>query len=116
MVELTGSIEYAANVVLAGIGAGKHIVQMNAELDGTLRPILQMQADRAGVIYSFSHGAQQGVQLNLYRTVAGLGVTPRLCGNITALHAPSRNPTTPPVLVENWGHNSAQVDSFLQRT
>src|SRR3546814_13692183 len=77
VVELTGSIEYAANVVLAGIGAGKHIVQMNAELDGTLGPILKMKADRAGVIYSFSDGDQPGVQMNLYRFVAGLGVPPR---------------------------------------
>src|SRR3546814_11343861 len=76
------SIEYAANVVLAGIGAGKHIVQMNAELDGPLGPILKMKADRAGVIYSFSDGDQPGVQMNLYRFVAGLCVTPRLCGNI----------------------------------
>src|SRR3546814_18895194 len=57
---LTGSIEYEANVVLAGIAAVKHIVQMNAELDRTLGPILKMKAGRAGVIYSFSDGDQPG--------------------------------------------------------
>src|SRR3546814_8799465 len=101
------SIEYAANVVLAGIGAGKHIVHMNAELDGTLGPILKMKADRAGVIYSFSDGDQPGVQMNLYRFVAGLGVTPRLCGNIKGLHDPYRNPTTQRGFAEKWGQKSA---------
>src|SRR3546814_3248113 len=43
VVELTGSIEYSANVLLAGIGAGKHIVQMNAELEGTLGPTLKVK-------------------------------------------------------------------------
>src|SRR3546814_84841 len=116
VVELTGSIEYAANVVLAGIGAGKHIVQMNAELDGTLGPILKMKADRAGVIYSFSNGDQPGVQMNLYRFVAGLGVTPRLCGNIKGLHDPYRNPTTQRGFAEKWGQKSAMVASFADGT
>jgi len=40
LVDATGEVEYAARVVLAGIGARKHIVLVNAELDATLGPIL----------------------------------------------------------------------------
>src|SRR3546814_8005229 len=70
-----------------------------------------MKADRAGVIYSFSDGYQPGVQMNLYRFVAGLGVTPRLCGNIKGLHDPYRNPTTQRGFAEKWGQKSAMVAS-----
>src|SRR3546814_4544714 len=89
---------------------------MNAELDVTLGPILKMKAGRAGVIYSFSDGDQPGVQMNLYRFVAGLGVTPRLCGNIKGLHDPYRNPTTQRGFAEKWGQKPAMVASFADGT
>lgn len=116
VVEVTGSIDYAASVVLAAINAGKHVAQMNAELDGTIGPILKAKADTAGVIYSFSDGDQPGVQMNLYRFVAGLGVTPVLCGNIKGLHDPYRNPTTQRAFAERWGQKPAMVASFADGT
>ncbi|MBC7801873.1 MAG: NAD(P)-binding domain-containing protein, partial [Gemmatimonadaceae bacterium] len=58
VVEVTGSVNYAAEVVMAAFAAGKHVVQMNAELDGTVGPILKAHADAAGVIYTFSDGDQ----------------------------------------------------------
>jgi predicted homoserine dehydrogenase-like protein len=116
VVEVTGSVEYAAGVVLAAIEAGKHVIQMNAELDGTVGPILKAKADAAGLIYSFSDGDQPGVQMNLYRFVAGLGVTPVLCGNIKGLHDPYRNPTTQRAFAEKWGQKPAMVASFADGT
>jgi predicted homoserine dehydrogenase-like protein len=116
VVEVTGSVEYAAGVVLAAISAGKHVVQMNAELDGTIGPILKAKADEAGVIYSFSDGDQPGVQMNLYRFVAGLGVKPVLCGNIKGLHDPYRNPETQRAFAERWGQKPAMVASFADGT
>ena len=44
---------------------------MNAELDGTVGPILKTYADRAGVVYTDADGDQPGVQMNLYRFVRG---------------------------------------------
>lgn len=116
VVEVTGSIEYAAGVVLTAIEAGKHVVQMNAELDGTVGPILKAKADAAGVIYSFSDGDQPGVQMNLYRFVAGLGVKPVLCGNIKGLHDPCRTPRTQRAFAEKWGQKPAMVASFADGT
>ena len=116
VVEVTGSIEYAANVVIAAIEAGKHVVQMNAELDGTVGPILKLKADQAGVIYSFSDGDQPGVQMNLLRFVRGIGVTPRLSGNIKGLHDPHRNPETQRAFAERWGQKPAMVASFADGT
>src|SRR3546814_13590164 len=59
----------SSDLVLAAIKAGKHVVHMNAELDGTIGPILKVRADKAGVVYTFSDGDQPGVQMNLYRFV-----------------------------------------------
>ncbi|NQD80736.1 NAD(P)-dependent oxidoreductase [Pseudomonas sp. CrR14] len=116
IIEVTGSIEYAAHAVLAALEAGKHVVQMNAELDGTIGPILKHKADQAGVIYTFSDGDQPGVQMNLYRFVAGLGVKPVLCGNIKGLHDPYRNPTTQQEFARRWGQKPAMVASFADGT
>ncbi len=116
VIEVTGSIEYGARAVLAAIEAGKHVVHMNAELDGTVGPILKDYADRAGVLYTFSDGDQPGVQMNLIRFVRGLGVTPRLAGNIKGLHDPYRNPETQRAFAERWGQKPAMVASFADGT
>lgn len=116
IIEVTGSVEYAAHAVLAAIESGKHVIQMNAELDGTIGPILKVKADRAGVVYSFSDGDQPGVQMNLYRFVQGLGVTPVLCGNIKGLHDPYRNPATQESFAKRWGQKPAMVASFADGT
>ena len=116
IIEVTGSVEYAAHAILACIKTGKHVVHMNAELDGTIGPILKVRADRAGVIYTFSDGDQPGVQMNLYRFVLGLGVKPVLCGNIKGLHDPYRNPTTQAAFAAKWGQKPAMVASFADGT
>lgn len=116
IIEVTGSLEYAAQVVLTAIESGKHVIQMNAELDGTIGPILKKKADAHGVIYSFSDGDQPGVEMNLFRFVEGLGVKPVLCGNIKGLHDPYRNPTTQKAFAEKWGQKPAMVASFADGT
>ena len=85
---------------------------MNAELDATIGPILQTYAERHGVILSACEGDEPGVQMNLYRWVKGLGLTPRVMGNIKGLQDPYRNPTTQKGFAEKWGQNPAMVTSF----
>jgi predicted homoserine dehydrogenase-like protein len=116
VVEVTGAIEYGARVVLRAIEHGKHAVLMNAELDGTLGPILKERADRAGVVYTVSDGDQPGVMMNLYRFVKGIGVRPVLIGNIKGLHDPYRNPTTQEGFARQWGQNPKMVTSFADGT
>ena len=50
--------------------------------------------------------------MNLYRWVRGLGLTPRVIGNIKGLQDPYRNPTTQKGFAEKWGQNPAMVTSF----
>ena len=116
LIEVTGSIDFAAGVVLDGIAHGKDIVLMNAELDGTVGPILQVYADRAGVILTACDGDQPGVQMNLYRFVKGLGLTPLLCGNIKGLQDHYRNPTTQEGYATRWGLSPQMATSFADGT
>ncbi len=116
IVEVTGTVEFGAQVVLRAIEHGKHAILMNAELDGTIGPILKQRADRAGVVYTNADGDQPGVIMNLYRFVQGIGVTPVLCGNIKGLHDPYRNPTTQEEFAQQWGQSPSMVTSFADGT
>jgi predicted homoserine dehydrogenase-like protein len=116
VLEITGAVEFGAQVAMRAIEHGKHIVSMNAELDGTVGSILKVYADKAGVIFSISDGDQPGVIMNLYRFVKGIGVKPVLCGNIKGLHDPYRNPTTQAGFAKQWGQNPYMVTSFADGT
>jgi len=112
LIEVTGAIEFGAHVVMEAIANRKHIILMNAELDGTVGPILKVYADRAGVILSACDGDQPGVEMNLYRFVKSIGLTPLLCGNIKGLQDPYRNPTTQEGFAKQWGQKAHMVTSF----
>jgi predicted homoserine dehydrogenase-like protein len=112
LVDVTGAVEFGAHVVLEAFKHGKDVVLMNAELDGTIGPILQTYADRYGVILTGCEGDEPGVQMNLYRWVKGLGLTPRLLGNVKGLQDPYRNPRTQKSFADRWGQNAAMVTSF----
>ena len=116
LIEVTGAVEHGARAVSTAIEHGKHVVLMNAELDGTVGPILRQKADAAGVVYTNADGDQPGVQLNLYRFVKTIGVKPVLCGNIKGLHDPYRNPTTQEGFARQWGQNPRMVTSFADGT
>ena len=116
IIEVTGTIEHAAHVTLEAIAHRKHVVLMNAEIDGTIGPILKTYADRAGVVLTTADGDQPGVMMNLYRFVKGIGVKPVMCGNIKGLHDPYRNPTTQESFARQWGQNPAMVTSFADGT
>ena len=112
IVDTTGSVEFGAHVLLEAFKHGKDVVLLNAELDATIGPILQTYADKHGVILSACDGDEPGLQMNLYRWVKGLGLTPRVMGNIKGLQDPYRNPSTQKGFAEKWGQNPAMVTSF----
>lgn len=112
VVEVTGSVEFGLHVALEAMQHGKHVVLMNAELDATLGPILQVYAKKYGVILSACDGDEPGLQMNLVRWVKGLGLTPRVVGNVKGLQDPYRNPTTQAGFAEKWAQNPTMVTSF----
>jgi predicted homoserine dehydrogenase-like protein len=112
IVDVTGSVEFGAHLALEAFKHRKDVVLMNAEIDATIGPILQVYAKRYGVILSACDGDEPGVQMNLVRWVRGLGLVPRVIGNIKGLQDPYRNPTTQKGFAEKWGQNPAMVTSF----
>ena len=84
---------------------------MNAEIDGTIGPILHTYASRHGAICSACDGDEPGVQMNLYRWVKGLGLIPRVIGNVKGLQDRYRNPTTQRGFAEKWQQNPTVVTS-----
>ncbi len=116
IVEATGHVEYGAHVVTAAIEGGKHVVLLNAEVDGTVGSILKARADAKGVIITGCDGDQPGVQGNLVRFVKSIGLTPLVCGNIKGLQDEYRTPTTQKAFAEKWGQDPHMVTSFADGT
>ena len=114
--DVTGAVEFGAQVTLSAFAHGKHVVTMNAELDGTAGPLLAELAASAGVVFSGVDGDQPGVEVNLHRFVTGLGLEPLVCGNIKGLQDPYRNPTTQEGFARRWGQDPAMVTSFADGT
>lgn len=112
IIEVTGAVEFGARVAREAIEHRKHLILMNAELDGTVGPILKTYADRAGVVITNADGDQPGVIMNLFRFVRGIGVRPVLCGNIKGLQDPYRNPTTQAAFARQWKQKPHMVTSF----
>jgi predicted homoserine dehydrogenase-like protein len=112
LVDVTGSVEFGARVAFEAFRHGKDVILLNAEIDATVGPILQVYAEKHGVIMSACDGDEPGVQMNLYRWVKGLGLTPRVIGNVKGLQDAYRNPTTQKGFAEKWGQNPAMVTSF----
>ncbi len=116
IIEVTGAVEFGAQVALEAIENKKHVILMNAELDGTIGPLLKIYADKAGVVITNADGDQPGVIMNLYRFVKSIGARPVLCGNIKGLHDPYRNPTTQEGFARKWGQQPHMVTSFADGT
>jgi predicted homoserine dehydrogenase-like protein len=112
VLDVTGAVELGAHVALEAFAHGKHLVLMNAELDATLGPILQVYAREQGVIVTACDGDQPAVQINLFRFVTGIGLTPRVLGNIKGLQDPYRTPVTQQAFAERWGQKPSMVTSF----
>jgi predicted homoserine dehydrogenase-like protein len=116
LVEATGHVGYGAHVVTMAIEHGKHVVLMNAELDGTVGPLLHRRALDAGVVLTGCDGDQPGAQMNLYRFVRSIGLEPLVCGNIKGLQDRYRTPTTQAAFAASWGQTPAMVTSFADGT
>ncbi|MFK7967333.1 MAG: NAD(P)H-dependent oxidoreductase [Burkholderiaceae bacterium] len=116
LIESTGAVEFGAQITTHAIDCGKDIVLMNAELDGTVGPLLKTRADKAGVIYTGCDGDQPGVQINLLRFVEKMGLRPLVCGNIKGLQDRYRNPTTQASFAKQWGQTPTMVTSFADGT
>jgi len=116
IVEATGEVEFGAQVAMAAIRNGKHLVLMNAELDAVVGPILKQYADKAGVVVSNVDGDQPGVIMNLFRWVETIGYQPVLAGNIKGLQDHYRTPETQRGFAEKHKQGVKMITSFADGT
>ena len=116
VVEVTGTVETAAQVVLEAFGHGKHVVLVNAELDSLVGPILKVRADRAGVVITHTDGDEPGVAMTLLRYLRSLGLRPVAAGNIKGMVDHYRTPETQRAFAEKFDQDVRKVTSFADST
>ena len=116
LVEVTGSVEHAAGIVLQAFEFGKHVVLVNAELDSFIGPILKDKADRAGVVVTHTDGDEPGVAMTLLRYLRSLGLRPVAAGNLKGMVDYYRNPDTQRTFAEKNDQDVRKVTSFADST
>ena len=116
IVEATGTIEYAARIVLTALERAKHVVLVNAELDATLGPLLAHRAAQFGVVLTNTDGDEPGVAMTLLRYLRSLGLRPVAAGNLKGLLDYYRTPDTQRAFAERFGLNAQKTTSFADAT
>lgn len=116
VIEVTGTLEYAARVTESAIAHGKHVVLVNAELDSAVGPILKAKADAAGVVLTNTDGDEPGVAMTLLRYLRGLGLRPVAAGNLKGMVDHYRTPETQRAFAEKYGQDARKVTSFADAT
>ena len=116
VIEVTGTIEHAAGVVLHAFDHGKHVVLVNAELDSFIGPILRKRSDEAGVVLTHTDGDEPGVAMTLLRYLRSLGLRPVAAGNIKGMVDYYRTPDTQRAFAEKHGQDVLKTTSFADST
>jgi predicted homoserine dehydrogenase-like protein len=116
LIEVTGSVEPAARVVLQAFEHGKHVVLVNAELDSFIGPILKFKADQAGVVVTHTDGDEPGVAMTLLRYLRTLGLRTVAAGNLKGMVDYYRNPDTQKAFAEKNDQDVKKVTSFADST
>jgi predicted homoserine dehydrogenase-like protein len=112
IVEATGTIDYALGVVLAAFDHGKDVVLVNAELDCFLGPILNVRAQRAGLVITHTDGEEPGVAMTLLRYLVLAGLRPVAAGNLKGMVDHYRTPETQKAFALKYEQDPKKVTSF----
>jgi predicted homoserine dehydrogenase-like protein len=116
ILEVTGTVEFAAQVSIQALRNRKHLVLVNAELDSTLGPILRTYADRAGVVFTNTDGDEPGVAMTLLRYLRSIGMVPVAAGNLKGMIDRYRNPDTQRDFARKFNQDAGKVTSFADGT
>ncbi len=116
IVEVTGTVDFGASVVLDAISHSKPVVIVNAELDSLIGPILKVKADDAGVVLTHTDGDEPGVAMTIVRYVQSVGLRPVAAGNIKGMVDYYRNPDTQREFAAIHDQDVRKVTSFADAT
>jgi predicted homoserine dehydrogenase-like protein len=73
VIDATGKPAVGAQIGLAAMEHGKHLVMMNVEADVTIGAYLRREAQRLGVVYSLGAGDEPSSTIELIQFVSALG-------------------------------------------
>ncbi|MFC6486653.1 NAD(P)H-dependent oxidoreductase [Nitratireductor sp. GCM10026969] len=96
VVDATGRPAAGAELGLAAIEAGKHLVMMNVEADVTIGAYLRRMADRQGVVYSVGAGDEPSSCMELIEFVTAMG------HEIVAAGKGKNNPFNPDAVPDDY--------------
>ena len=116
IVEVTGTVDFGASVVLDAFAHRKAVVLVNAELDSLIGPILKTKADKAGVVLTHTDGDEPGVAMTLFRYVQSVGLRPVAAGNIKGMVDYYRTPDTQREFAAKNDQDVKKVTSFADAT
>lgn len=116
IIEVTGTVDFAARVVLDAFAHGKAVVMVNAELDSLIGPILKVKADEAGVVLTHTDGDEPGVAMTLVRYCQTVGMKPVAAGNIKGMVDYYRTPDTQRAFAAQHDQDVRKVTSFADST
>jgi len=116
IVEVTGTVDFGASVVLDAFKYAKPAVLVNAELDSLIGPILKAKADEAGVVITHTDGDEPGVAMTLFRYVQSVGLRPVAAGNIKGMVDYYRTPDTQREFAAKHDQDVRKVTSFADAT
>lgn len=116
VIEVTGTVDFAAQVTLDAFSQGKPVVLVNAELDSLVGPLLKSKADSAGVVLTHTDGDEPGVAMTLFRYLQTVGLRPVAAGNIKGMVDYYRTPATQKAFAETHDQDVKKVTSFADAT
>jgi predicted homoserine dehydrogenase-like protein len=116
IIEVTGEIEFGAQVALRSLQHSKHLISVNAQIDTAIGPILKVYADRAGVVFTNIDGDEPGVAMNLLRFVKTVGYEPVLAGNMKGFIDRYRTPETQAAFAAKYNQKPRMITSFADGT
>ncbi|MFW6006873.1 MAG: NAD(P)H-dependent oxidoreductase [Halanaerobiales bacterium] len=86
VVDCTGNIEAGAKLAYNSIFKGKHIVEVNVEMDVVVGPILSSMAQNAGVVYTTADGDQPSLAAGMVEWARNIGLEVIMAGKGTSLY------------------------------
>ncbi len=116
IVEVTGTVDFAASIALDAFAHGKPVVLVNAEVDSLIGPVLKAKADEAGVVLTHTDGDEPGVAMTLFRYCQSVGLKPVAAGNIKGMVDYYRNPDTQTQFAAKHDQDVRKVTSFADAT
>ncbi len=116
IVDATGSVEFGAHIAVEAITNRKHLVLVNAELDSTIGPILNVKATENDVVMTHIDGEEPGIAMNLIRYLRTMGLEPVGAGNLKGMLDPYRTPETQREFAAKFGMDPKITTSFADGT